>query len=351
MGISKDAPNMASPVSRSMAINGDFGNRLLKQTQIQKIRSELADHFFDTPNYLSESEVSVNGIPRRLIISKHKSELTQKDVIAYPGESLGLGDVVECYGAHWLVTQKDPNSEILDQSMIELCNTKIRWQNPDTLDIIERWAIIKNPYSTNIKESQTLTTLNGKYELYVTKDEESILVPPDKRFLIGKAGGKPLAYRLTFPDITTESYDGQGNGIIVWNLVSEETVKDSDNTDLMIADYISPTKSNLDVGNDPTLFKVMIRGENQILVGYYKKYVCDFYDGSGLVTNSSRIKDIEWSIECNDKIKPFVRIEPNGKECIVMTENEDILINSKLVLKCQCKNSDTGSYQLECVVM
>lgn len=347
----KQAINIESPVSRSRAINGDFGNKSAKYGQIAKIRMDFASHFMDSPDYQSEEEAKVNGIPRKLLVSKHKSELTQKDVIAFPGEEIYLGDVVECFDSHWLVTQKDPNSNIYSSGLIELCNTKIRWQNSETLDIVERWAIIKNPYSTNIKESQTLTTLNGKYELYITKDEESLAVPPDKRFIIGQAGGKPLVYRLTFPDINAETYEGQGNGVIVWNLVSEENVREADNQELMIADYIEPTKSEVKPGEDSSLYKAVISGSNNILVGFFKKYKCNFYDGNNVVQDPENLADIKWSVECDDVLEQFVSIESNMNECTIHIENNDDAINRKLKISCQCENSDIGTYEIECVVM
>ena len=193
-----------------------------------------------------------------------------------------MGDIVECYGAHWIITQKDPNTDIFSRGLMELCTTTLRWQNPETLDIIERWVFVKNPYSTNIKESSTLTTLNGKYEVYVTKDEETLAVAPDKRFIMGTAGGKPLAYKLTFPDIHAETFDGQGQGIIVWNLVSDEDIRPEDNLELMVADYIPPTQSTNPPGTTP-FYTAIIRGGNTVIVGYSKTFACDFYDGRGVL--------------------------------------------------------------------
>ena len=351
MGIVRESLNFASPLERSRAINGDFGHKYLKQTQIAKIRADFAAHFCDSPDYQPEDQAKVNGEPRKLIVAKHKSELTQKDVIAYPGEEIGLGDMVECYGAHWIVTQKDPNTDMYSRGLMELCNTKIRWQNPDTLDIVERWVLIKNPYSTNVKESQTLTTLNGKYEVYITKDEESLAVPPDKRFIIGEAGGKPLVYKLTFPDINAETFDEQGRGIIVWNLVSEEDIRESDNLELMIADYVEPTMSSVKPGDEAPLYTATIRGNNTVIVGYSRIYTCDFTDGNGIVRPADKLSNIVWSISCDRSVEQYVTLEPNGVECRVSVADEDDAINQKFILSCHCDGSDTGSYQIECVVM
>ena len=347
----RESLNMASPLERSRAINGDFGHELLKQTQIAKVRAEFAAHFADSPDYQPESEAKVNGEPRRLIVSKHKSELTQKDVVAYPGEDIGLGDVVECYGSHWLVTQKDPNTDIYSKGLMELCNTKIRWQNTETLEVVERWVIIRNPYSTNIKESQTLTTLAGKYEVYITKDEESLAVPPDKRFIIGEAGGKPLVYKLTFPDINAETFDGLGQGILVWNLMSEEDIHGADNLDLMIADYIEPTKSSYDPGEIAPMYTANIRGNNNCIVGYSRNYVCEFYDGAGVRQDDANLKNVTWSIDCDDVLYELLTLDTNGTECKITVSNDDEAINRKFTLSCQCDGSDVGSYEVECVVM
>lgn len=342
--------NLASPISRSRAINGDFAHSYLKQTQIQQLRESFARNFANSPDYMPASEARVNGEPRRLIVAKHKSELTQKDVIAYPGEDIGIGDIVECYGAHWLVTQKDPNTDIFSRGLMELCSTTLRWQNPQTLEIVERWVYVKNPYSTNIRESSTLTTLNGKYEVYITKDDETLAVAPDKRFIMGMAGGKPLAYKLTFPDIHAETFDGQGQGIIVWNLVSDEDIRPEDNLELMIADYVTPTQSTNPPGQTP-FYTAIIRGGNTIIVGYSKTFACDFYYGMDVLQDPNEITNITWSVDCDDILKPYISLEPNLNECRVVIEDNDDAINRKFKLSCQADRSDIGTFEVECVVM
>lgn len=345
----KNSINLVSPVERSKAINGDFGNRYLKQGQIAKIRSDFAAHFADHPDYQPFGSATVNGEPRRLIVSKHKSELTQKDVIAYPGEDIGIGDIIECYGSHWMVTQKDPNTDMYSKGLMELCSTKLRWQNPKTFEIIERWVMIINPYSVNLSESNVITTLQGKYQIFVTKDAESLAVEPDKRFILGEAGGIPLVYKLSFPDHYAETYDGLGQGIIVWNVVSDEDIHGEDNLDLMIADYIEPPES--EVPPDEEIFLTgSITGNDYVIVGYSTLFRCVFKDGNGTVKTPD-LETIEWAVECSEDLRPLITLEPDGDSCKVYVADDDEAINKKFVLCCKAAKSDTSKFEVECVVM
>lgn len=337
-----------NPVERSRAINGDSRRNWKKDGQIERVRHGLAAHFKNHPDFQSEEEAFINGKGRNLLVYKHKSELTQKDIIAYPGEDFGIGDVVECYGAHWLITQKDPNTDIVCKGLMELCTLKMRWQNPKTLQIIERWAILKNPYSTNVDKGNVIATVYGKYKIFVPNDEETMTVAPDKRFIIGQAGGRPMVYKLTFPDPSSRSYDAAGPGILIWNVESDEDVHDTDNVELMIADYIAPSTSDQPEGAVPEFF-CEISGKAEVIVGYSRKYACSFYNSAGAVAELTP----RWYIENQEDVSAFAELFVDGTECTIKVRNDDNAINKTIILCCQSVdgNSEIAKYKIDCVVM
>lgn len=85
------------------------------------------------------------------------------------------------------------------------CNRVIKWQNPKTLEIIERWCLCSKPYTSNINEGNVVSTLNGKYDIQLLYDDETKQVGVDSRFMLDIIGGMPMVYRLTFPDSNTNS--------------------------------------------------------------------------------------------------------------------------------------------------
>lgn len=397
-------------IQRSRAINGDYGAKYKKEAQILRVQKGIASNFDGHPDFQSEEEASINGEPRRLIVCRHKSEQTQKDIIAYPGENFGIGDVVECYGAHWLITQKDPNTTLYCKGLMELCTLKLRWQNVKTLDIVECWAIIKNPYSTNVDSGKAIETLYGKYKIYVPRTPETLAVAPDKRFIIGVAGDLPTVYKLTFPDPSSESYDGIGNGILIWNVVSDETQMVNDNAELGIANYIDPgimtdpeptppdvpDPDNPDPDNpdppgpdnpgpdnpDPdtpdvpevpevpeNLWLCRISGKPEVIVGYSRKFTCSFFEEEKEEdpenTEQPDTGDVpeeevprtpptpRWFIKNAEELEGLVELIPNGETCTVKVADDDDAVNKTIVLCCESEAGDskTAQFKIRCVVM
>jgi len=324
-------------------INGDYLHSYRKQGQQMQFARQLSQHFADSPDY--QPLAKVNGNTQRLIVSRHKKELTQKDIIAYPGERFEIGDVIEVCNAHWIVTTLDTNTDLYCKGMMEQCTKQIRWQNPKTKQIVERWCMITNPFSTNIDLGNVITTLHGKYEIRVPRDEETLAVPPDTRFMISKVGGKALVYKLTFPDVESESFDGCGKGIIVWNVITDEEKHNADNIDLMIADYIDPQTNE---AAESVTYSCIISGKPTVNVGYSRKYTAKFIDARGAEINDC---ECDWSI--SPDTNSFVHMLCDGCVCKIEIDDVDEAINTTYNLSCKMSNgnSDRATILIDCVVI
>lgn len=96
-----------------------------------------------TVNSLSFHTAIIDGEERRLTII-NSDNLNQKTLLTLPGEDLDCGAIVEWMDNHWLITEKDANTEMYARAKMEQCNYLLKWVDRDTKEIIERWCIIED---------------------------------------------------------------------------------------------------------------------------------------------------------------------------------------------------------------
>lgn len=195
-------------------------------------------------------QVDIGNVPVDMLMLSTDYE-NEKRFQLLPGDMVNIGDIVLWNEMHWLVTQVDFDDELTRSGRIVQCNRQIRWQNPETREIIERWCLMTKPYSSNVKEGITVASSNREFKVQVPYDEETRLVDLDKRFMLETIGGKPRTYTCRSVDQQTNKYQDIEGGFIVWNLEQDEAGRQNDRTDLMICDYL-PVTNEEDVPNEPS---------------------------------------------------------------------------------------------------
>ena len=83
----------------------------------------------DDPAY--QEDCTRNGTPQRFLITRTDS-LIRCEITAFPGEELYPGDIIECFGEHWICYQTRVSSDIQVTGTIWLCNHLFRWQKRHT---------------------------------------------------------------------------------------------------------------------------------------------------------------------------------------------------------------------------
>lgn len=226
---------------RSRAINGAASKDTRKDVNLTILQRSFAKHFKDSIDY--QPATLVNGITQQLLVSRNKSVVTEKLVRAYPGDTLPLGGVVDCFGCKWLITEIDPNRELCVSAKMEQCNQEVCWQNPETKAIHKRWCTMSKPYFSNLEQNKKTTISQREYKMQIPYDEETALIDVDKRFMLEFIGKEPKTYRVTCVDTMTERYqlDGSIQGFLIINLEQDQYIAERDNIELMICDYIVPT--------------------------------------------------------------------------------------------------------------
>ena len=186
---------------------------------------------------LSYQHVLINGVETDLSVL-NSDNLNIKTICTLPGDDFRCGSLVEWMGNHWLVIEKDANTEVYAKGLMKQCNHLLRWISADGR-IVERWCIIEDGTKYLVGEygDRNFVAMRGDTRISMTlaKDPDSVQLNRNSRFIIDDYDSDDvLAYRLTKPFRLGGSYNGEG----VLNFVLTEcNTEDSDNLELHIANY------------------------------------------------------------------------------------------------------------------
>lgn len=315
------------------AIQGGLGHTNAKDVKVEEVRRQFADDFDSSIGVVYDA--TRNNVVQDFIITPTK-EKNKCSVYTRPNEELNIGDIIYWNNLHWLVIDKDFQNDIYNTGTIVRCNRIVRWQNPITLEIIERWCFCSKPYTSNIDEGNIISTLNGKYDIQLPYDDETIQVGVDKRLMLDIVGGKPMVYKLTFPDTNTNKYQDIDGGFIEWTVVSDAYVQERDNVDLMICDYIDPG-APLEPPEPPVgdLLKCEIVGRSDLRIGGTpRSYTAKFYDVDGKTEVKDGVSPI-WKLITPPGHESYYNISLSNDNFIssVSAQVNDELIGDIIVLK------------------
>lgn len=229
-----------------------------RQTAYRREYGRLTDKVIHS---LSFHTAIINGEERHVSII-NSDNLDQKTLITLPGEDVDCGSVVEWMDNHWLITEKDANNELYTKTKMEQCNYLLKWVDPASKQVIERWCIIEDgtKYLTGEFGDNQFIFLRGDSRISITiaRDEYTVKLDRNSRFLVDDyESGTVLAYRLTKPFKLSGVFNNKG---IYRFVLSECTTEDTDNIELHIPDYykyfprendpqpVAPATSTTDTG-------------------------------------------------------------------------------------------------------
>lgn len=262
----------ATIIDRYRNIQNGYQSTSKKQTDLYELKRQIALKFGSSIDY--EATTKVNDTTQQLIVIHTDNEF-KKSIIAYPDSTFSIGNTVDCYDMKWLITKVDANKQVYTIGEMAQCNLLLKWQNSSGT-IITRHVVVEKPTNTSLNDGTVITTSDKQYSIKLPFDAETQNLHVDKRFLLEKANGVPLAYRLSSFDGISSNY-GQG-GILNIGLTQDEYNSTTDNVTIMIADYFTPPV--IPTGNAQILFS----GNATLFVGgSYKIFSPKFVDGNGNV--------------------------------------------------------------------
>lgn len=269
---------------------------------ISREKEALIAQFEKAP---SAKNTLVDGELKKMIVSSTQV-LNEKTFVLMPGDTIKIGDIVVWENLHWLVVELDFDNTIAYKGRISQCNRQIRWQNPATKDIIERWCLMTKPYTSNVTNGTQISVSNREYKVQIPYDDETKLVDLDKRFMLELINGKPRTYSCTSVDQQTNVYQDLENGFIVWNLSQDEACHPNDNIDLMVCDYVQSDEGQ----ENPNIYT--ISGMDILRAGL----------GTFLYTLTPSVEgqnNIAWNYSVQTDKYEFVHMEQNADNSVLLS--------------------------------
>lgn len=304
----------------------------------------------DHPSYKS---VTIDDEERYLnIISSTVTD--QKIIRTRPGEDFTLGSIVYWGGSHWLITERDADSEITVRGKIQICQKEIPWQDPDTLEIVSRWSTVEKPYYSNLSENNYISSSNREFRIQMPFDDYSSKLDLNKRLMLEVINGSPKIYRITSVDQMTTRYDYNGSqiGFLKINVEQDKYDSTKDNVDYMICDYIDPMNSGRpdvdpDEGTTSGLAILYSEDPDLHLFGYGKTFTASI---EGVSDCSSTVWTLTMVDESNGNVIQFSdgTMECTGESCTVVCDDDESLLGVTAILTATCKGK-TAEIEIEVV--
>jgi hypothetical protein len=270
------------------AIQNATGSNSIQDVLIAEAKRDFETGFYSSIGI--KRNIKISDRIQDFIITPTKESDVYK-IISLLELSFNIGEVLEYEGDTWLVVEKDVPNGIYSRGDIQRCNYLLRWQNPETFKIIERWCIAKDPYSGGEDKTSVVTTGSGKYKIKLPCDHETRLLKRDRRFLIDWSGGERVAYRIVRFDGITNTLSNNSDGFIVVNVDEDELRTGIDRVDLGIADYIDPPENSVESSGNVV---ISFSGRPELRVGgNNKSFTVSFYDNA-----ENKIESIvpEWEV-------------------------------------------------------
>lgn len=287
----------------------------------------------------------VNGKPQELLLKSVTGNFRQRNIITRPSQTIFAGDIVDCMEQKWLVLDVDPDRTIYTKAMMQLCNIKIRWISKKTKRIVERfgWAENVTKYSSGVRDSNMIQRTEFQVKIRLGLDEETALLKRDSRFLLdldreefdtSNTSGHPDAYILTNRDVFTRA-DGFGSkqskmgGVVELTLTESLFNPETDNADLMIADYYVTEH----IDTRCLSAEIIYKGDGVLKSGgSFKRFSAVFYEKDGQVNND--IKPI-WTVAAQDKYRDYVITEQENNDIKIKIQDNGNMIGETIVLVLQ----------------
>lgn len=211
----------------------------------------------------------------------------------------------------WLITAR-PDNVLVRRVSIQKCNFLMKWQHDGDTRIIERWCVLRRPYSATIDSSDYMQYSIKEYRLLLPLDEDTKNLHVDHRLIMEESNGLPLTYVITAFDSLSEAYSGTETVLAI--NVKQTASTENDNLELKIADYEEP------IVVSPT--ECSIHGSDSIKIG-----------GTGTVFEVQLDEDVAvtempvWSVIPSEGLEGHYELEESDDGCIRIT----IANNVKLI--------------------
>lgn len=299
-----------------------------RERYINRIKNDVVNKLPDNPSY---KEVVLNGETTFIDINNGTSN-TNKQFAGLPGAIIRLGDYIDWNGRKYLVTSLNTDDEIYSSGTMHICTYVLHWQRKDGT-IVSRWAVAQDftKYDSGQSSNGAITVASNQYGLIVPIDDDTRVMPRDKRFVMDivtgedvKNGAIPDTYLLTNekPVLSDYTYFDRGGTITFttkfdsFNPSSDKWVDCGDGYG-WICDYINPDEFEPPVSN----VTATIVGNDVIYGGRKRTWTVEFRDEDNNIINENDINfSWAWNVESDFDVDVLI----DGLKIQLITDKTNI---------------------------
>jgi len=230
-------------------IQGANGLTNTKQVLAEEAKSRIELDMLESINCQYDSKR--NDVSQKFVISDTDLKYC-KNILAFPDDSLNIGDIIDCFGQKWIVTDVSADNTVQCSGKMYQCNLALKFQVGTGTTIYTRYGYFDSGvFSTTTKETQTMQIGDLQFNLVLPYDTYTRTLQRDKR-LATEVLYKPdntqtlRCFKVTSGDSVGGSF-GSGK-ILKLKLREDEYNSQRDSVANMVCDYNATTPSADAVG-------------------------------------------------------------------------------------------------------
>lgn len=272
---------------------------------------EVLSSFLGQDVVIYNSKLTDTPVGARVIIQNTTTDVlnnaVQRQVIARIG-TLRCGQYILIGDTFWIVCTAPDNNQMYEKAILWCCKYDLRFISPLTNEVATYPVYIINSTQYNSGETAKtqMTIGTSQSMIYLPYNEETIMLDHGTRFLIDKNTENPTAYRLTQVDTTAYS-TGMNDGLLQWSVMESVYDPQTDNKELMVADYYGTSQYTTDKPEETGYSIVLRPASTTIIYGETDRitvslchngsaveldsFVCEITDGNEYATISEQGND------------------------------------------------------------
>lgn len=312
--------------------NGVATNR--REVAINESVNAFVSGMVDDPAYQENATVDGEITP---IIASRKSTVVCA-IKAPPSADIHIGDMVECFGEHWIIVELYADKVGIINGEMWLCNNVLRFQNRSIAVISRHCVVDDGTYSKKSSDPDAFVMANT-YKIYVTIDDATKMLFVDKRLAFGQIyspdGDAILeVYKIIGMDVKSKNF-GCGSHLMVLTVQRDVYDPQTDSLSENICDIFA---GNGDIANPNTAGSCVITGRDSAMLGTSRKYVAAFTDASGAVVTA--VTPV-WSVIAPDGIA----YAASGAECVVKIPLDERYVGETITISVSDEENAFGIYE------
>lgn len=307
-------------------------------------RADLQRLGVDSPDY--QPDALRNGEPQPMIFTRAGEE-HMYNVICMPGDDLYAGDLIDCFGEHWIVMEARADATTHKTGKMLQCNKLFRFQNFDGVSH-EVWGAIKaSGYSSTVTGTNQMQKSEEQFAIYLPYNDVTDKLYVDKRIASHRGwdkSGRPIlnAFKITSAVPNARSYNSADH-LLVLKCLRDVYSEFKDNLELEICDYMAPgTTPDADPeALTPDIAPVVgmhceILGRPNVLLNRARTLTAVFYKEDGVT-----VDDTVTPVWTYDELEGLT-VTVDGNKLVIQASDLDELIGADMVVT--LKDSD-GRYE------